>query len=256
MRARREHAERRRLRWQFLRRVDERPLSTAASYSANGARRRTSAIPSIVRWQARSRPTHPVVAADRAKSPRAATSRRGSRRLDAEEGHVPRSSRSTTTRRVAFDRVREVVDMSVHAPAGRRSTGRRLGRGGNGPSGSCERALRSRRRTSAATRWCRRTARCGSGWVRAVRTRSRSAAASSTCSHRSRRNPIRIELFGDEVESLRWFDAESQRTLREVDHVILHPVRETITDRVERRARARARLRRRDRVPDRRRPAA
>jgi transcription-repair coupling factor (superfamily II helicase) len=41
-------------------------------------------------------------------------------------------------------------------------------------------------------------------------------------------HPIRIELFGDEVESLRWFDAESQRTLREVDHVVLHPVRETI----------------------------
>jgi transcription-repair coupling factor (superfamily II helicase) len=41
-------------------------------------------------------------------------------------------------------------------------------------------------------------------------------------------HPVRIELFGDEVESLRWFDAESQRTLREVDHVHLHPVRETI----------------------------
>ncbi|NVB79930.1 MAG: transcription-repair coupling factor [Kofleriaceae bacterium] len=42
-------------------------------------------------------------------------------------------------------------------------------------------------------------------------------------------HPVRIELFGDEVESLRWFDAESQRTLRQVDHVHLHPVRETIT---------------------------
>jgi transcription-repair coupling factor (superfamily II helicase) len=42
-------------------------------------------------------------------------------------------------------------------------------------------------------------------------------------------HPVRIELFGDEVESLRWFDSESQRTLREVDHVHLHPVRETIT---------------------------
>jgi transcription-repair coupling factor (superfamily II helicase) len=41
-------------------------------------------------------------------------------------------------------------------------------------------------------------------------------------------HPIRIELFGDEVESLRWFDAESQRTLREVSEVHLHPVRETI----------------------------
>jgi len=41
-------------------------------------------------------------------------------------------------------------------------------------------------------------------------------------------HPIRIELFGDEVESLRWFEAESQRTLRTVDHVHVHPVRETI----------------------------
>ncbi|HVK89582.1 MAG TPA: transcription-repair coupling factor [Kofleriaceae bacterium] len=41
-------------------------------------------------------------------------------------------------------------------------------------------------------------------------------------------HPIRIELFGDEIESLRWFDAESQRTLRAVDLVHLHPVRETI----------------------------
>jgi transcription-repair coupling factor (superfamily II helicase) len=41
-------------------------------------------------------------------------------------------------------------------------------------------------------------------------------------------HPVRVELFGDEVESLRWFDAESQRTLRQVDHVHLHPVRETI----------------------------
>ncbi|HEY1552237.1 MAG TPA: DEAD/DEAH box helicase, partial [Kofleriaceae bacterium] len=41
-------------------------------------------------------------------------------------------------------------------------------------------------------------------------------------------HPIRIELFGDEVETLRAFDAESQRTLRDVDRVVLHPVRETI----------------------------
>jgi len=41
-------------------------------------------------------------------------------------------------------------------------------------------------------------------------------------------HPIRIELFGDDVESLRWFEAESQRTLRPVDAVHLHPVRETM----------------------------
>src|SRR5512143_3702130 len=41
-------------------------------------------------------------------------------------------------------------------------------------------------------------------------------------------HPVRIELFGDEIESLRWFEAESQRTLRPVDWLHLHPVRETI----------------------------
>jgi transcription-repair coupling factor (superfamily II helicase) len=42
------------------------------------------------------------------------------------------------------------------------------------------------------------------------------------------RFPIRIELFGDEVESIRHFDAETQRTLRSLDALIIHPVRETI----------------------------
>jgi transcription-repair coupling factor (superfamily II helicase) len=41
-------------------------------------------------------------------------------------------------------------------------------------------------------------------------------------------HPVRIELFGDEIESLRWFEAESQRTLRPIDWLHLHPVRETI----------------------------
>ena len=42
------------------------------------------------------------------------------------------------------------------------------------------------------------------------------------------RHPVRIELFGDEVESLRLYDAATQRTLRPVDRVVLHPVRETV----------------------------
>jgi len=41
-------------------------------------------------------------------------------------------------------------------------------------------------------------------------------------------HPVRIELFGDDVETLRTFDAESQRTLRQIERVVLHPVRETI----------------------------
>ncbi len=42
------------------------------------------------------------------------------------------------------------------------------------------------------------------------------------------RYPVRIELFGDEVETIRTFDPESQRTLRAIDRIELHPVRETI----------------------------
>jgi len=42
------------------------------------------------------------------------------------------------------------------------------------------------------------------------------------------RHPVRIELFGDEVESIRLYDAATQRTLRPLDAVYVHPVRETI----------------------------
>ena len=42
------------------------------------------------------------------------------------------------------------------------------------------------------------------------------------------RHPIRIELYGDEVESIRLYDATTQRTLRALDAVHIHPVRETV----------------------------
>jgi transcription-repair coupling factor (superfamily II helicase) len=42
------------------------------------------------------------------------------------------------------------------------------------------------------------------------------------------RHPVRIELFGDEVESLRLFDAATQRTLRTMDRFVYHAVRETV----------------------------
>jgi transcription-repair coupling factor (superfamily II helicase) len=42
------------------------------------------------------------------------------------------------------------------------------------------------------------------------------------------RHPVRIELFGDEVESVRLYDAATQRTLRPLERVSFHPVRETI----------------------------
>jgi transcription-repair coupling factor (superfamily II helicase) len=42
------------------------------------------------------------------------------------------------------------------------------------------------------------------------------------------KHPVRIELFGDEVESIRLYDAGTQRTLRPLDALRVHPVRETI----------------------------
>ncbi|MCU1279848.1 MAG: transcription-repair coupling factor, partial [bacterium] len=38
------------------------------------------------------------------------------------------------------------------------------------------------------------------------------------------RFPLRLELFGDLVESIRFFDPETQRTLRAVDEIYVHPV--------------------------------
>ena len=49
---------------------------------------------------------------------------------------------------------------------------------------------------------------------------------SPICAH-----PVRIELYGDLVESMRFFDSSSQRTLRDVAKIFLHPVRETIATR-------------------------
>ncbi len=42
------------------------------------------------------------------------------------------------------------------------------------------------------------------------------------------RFPARVELFGDEVESIRLFEPDSQRTLRGLERLYLHPARETI----------------------------
>jgi len=42
------------------------------------------------------------------------------------------------------------------------------------------------------------------------------------------RDPIRLELDGDEVVSIRLYDPATQRSLRTVDHAYVHPVRETL----------------------------
>ena len=41
-------------------------------------------------------------------------------------------------------------------------------------------------------------------------------------------NPIRVELFGDFVETLRFFNPETQRTLDVTDELVVLPVRETL----------------------------
>ena len=46
-------------------------------------------------------------------------------------------------------------------------------------------------------------------------------------------NPVRIDFFGDEIESIRRFDPESQRSASTLDHALLLPLTETpITDRI------------------------
>ena len=41
-------------------------------------------------------------------------------------------------------------------------------------------------------------------------------------------NPIRIEFFDDEIESIRFFDVESQRTIEVIDHIYLIPASELL----------------------------
>jgi len=42
------------------------------------------------------------------------------------------------------------------------------------------------------------------------------------------RFPVRIDFYGDLIESLRFYDPASQRTLRKTGEIFIHPVRETI----------------------------
>jgi transcription-repair coupling factor (superfamily II helicase) len=47
------------------------------------------------------------------------------------------------------------------------------------------------------------------------------------------REPIRLELFGEEIDSLRAYSAFTQRTLHPVDEAVIHPAAERRTDLVE-----------------------
>ena len=45
-------------------------------------------------------------------------------------------------------------------------------------------------------------------------------------------NPIRIEFFDDEIESIRYFDVETQKSLRKVNEVIIRPYSEFLIDKL------------------------
>ena len=44
-------------------------------------------------------------------------------------------------------------------------------------------------------------------------------------------NPIRIELWGDEIDSIRSFDSESQRSIENLDEITIYPASELVLDR-------------------------
>src|SRR5439155_24185787 len=47
------------------------------------------------------------------------------------------------------------------------------------------------------------------------------------------RDPLRIELFGDEIEAIRAFSPFTQRALHDVDHALVYPAAERRLDLVE-----------------------
>lgn len=46
------------------------------------------------------------------------------------------------------------------------------------------------------------------------------------------KNPIRIELFGDEIESIRYFDVDSQLTIKPIKEIEIGPNTEFLTDKI------------------------
>ncbi len=43
-------------------------------------------------------------------------------------------------------------------------------------------------------------------------------------------NPVRIEFWGDEIDSIRTFDVDNQRTIKKINEIIIYPNTETLTD--------------------------
>ena len=46
----------------------------------------------------------------------------------------------------------------------------------------------------------------------------------------SSNNPVRIEFFGDEIESIRYFDAETQKSIEEIDEISIYPASECLSE--------------------------
>src|SRR5690625_7793968 len=40
--------------------------------------------------------------------------------------------------------------------------------------------------------------------------------------------PIRVELFDDEVDSIRYFNADTQRSLEQINEITIHPAEEIL----------------------------
>ena len=46
----------------------------------------------------------------------------------------------------------------------------------------------------------------------------------------SSNNPVRIEFFGDEIESIRYFDAETQKSIEEIEEISIYPASECLSE--------------------------
>ena len=90
-----------------------------------------------------------------------------------------------------------------------------------------------RRRSSTATSSSRGSSPSATGASTRSSTaaRSRCAARSSTCSRRPPTHPVRIDLWGDEVDRLSEFSVADQRSTDDLDEVEIFPCRELLPDR-------------------------
>ena len=46
----------------------------------------------------------------------------------------------------------------------------------------------------------------------------------------SSNNPVRIEFFGDEIDSIRYFDAESQKSIESINEIVIYPASEFLLE--------------------------